>query len=186
MSDFHAVDRVGSRLRDLLFENFTVDDEVGQFFPSVDVIKLASPVETSQQQSNRLSVFLYQITEDPHLKNRPPVATDSVSRHRPPPMALRFHYLLTPFGPSPQATALIVGKILETLYDNSTLTIVDPTTEQTENVRVIFETLTIEELGRVWEAMNEPYRISLAYQLRVPSLESRRERVAVPVGEAGG
>ena len=185
MSDFHAIDLVGTGMRELLFENFTFDDEVGQFFPSIDVIKLASPTETAQQQSDRLSVFLYQITEDPYLKNRPPVSTDSVSRMRPPPMALRFHYLLTPFGPSPQANALIVGKILETLYDNSTLQISDPISEQTENVRIVFETLSIEELGRVWEALNEPYRMSLAYQLRVPSLESRRERVAVPVGEAG-
>ncbi len=183
MSSFHVIDTVNQRLRQLLFQSYTADLDVQQFFSSIDVIKLESPKETARQQSNRLSLFLYQITEDPHLKNRPPVASSGQSRFKPPPMALRLHYLITPFGPTAEANALIVGKTLEALYDNSTIVITDPVTGQVEDVRVIFETLDLEELTRVWEALQESYHISLAYQVHVSKLESGREKVVIPVGE---
>ena len=109
MSDFHAIDIVGSQLSTLLFNSFTADPDVGQFFQSPDQIQMASPTETAQQASNQLSIFLYQITEDPHTKNRPPVPEAGTNRLMPPPMALRFHYLLTPFGPTPAANALILS-----------------------------------------------------------------------------
>ncbi len=49
---------------------------------------------------------------------------------------------------------------------------------------MVFETLSLAELAEVMEALKEPYRVSLAYQLRVPRLESTRTLRVVPVGEA--
>jgi hypothetical protein len=186
MSDYTVIRLVNGRLRQLLFDGMV--GEAAQYFPTIDSIHIGSPKETADlanTQPKRLSVFLYQVTEDPHMKNRQPAsANGGGARLRVPPMALRFHYMLTPFVPDSEGNALVLGKILEVLYDNSTLSIVDPLTGETEDVRVIFETLSLAELAEVWEALREPYRVSLAYQLRVPRLQSRRELGAAPVGDA--
>jgi hypothetical protein len=34
--------------------------------------------------------------------------------------------------------------------------------------------LTLEELTRIWEALREPYRLSVAYQVRVTHIDSER------------
>lgn len=185
MSDYTVVKQVNEQLRRLLFAGMT--DEAAQYFNAIDAIHIGSPKETADlanTQPKRLSVFLYQVTEDPFMKNRHPHRGNGAFDMRVPPMALRFHYLITPFVSDADGNAIVLGKVLETLYDNSTMALTDPISGQTEDVRVIFETLTLPELAEVWEALKEPYRVSLAYQLRVPRLESRRQYAAVPVGEA--
>ncbi|MBI4539734.1 MAG: DUF4255 domain-containing protein [Gemmatimonadetes bacterium] len=185
MSDYTVIKLVNERLRQLLFDGMV--GEAAQYFTGIDAIHVGSPKETAElanTQPKRLSIFLYQVTEDPHMKNRPPVRANGATRLRIPPLALRFHYMITPFVPDPDGNALVLGKILEVLYDNSTIVITDPLSGEAEEVRVIFETLSLAELAEVWEALREPYRVSLAYQLRVPRLQSRRHVLAAPVGEA--
>lgn len=181
MSDFTVIKLVNARLRQLLFDGMT--GEAAQYFNELDDIYVGSPRETADLQTKSLSVFLYQITEDPYLKNRPPVQGNGTSRLRMPPMALRLHYLITPFLADPEGNALVLGKVLETLYDGPSFTLADPVTKQTEEVRVVLETLSLSDLAEVWEALREPYRLSLAYTLRVPRLESTRQLAATPVGE---
>lgn len=185
MSDYTVIRQVNQQLRQLLFDGLS--GVAAQYFPTIDAIHLGSPKETadlSNTQPKALSVFLYQVTEDPHMKNRPPVRENGATRLRMPPLALRFHYMITPFVSDPEGNAIVLGRVLEILYDHSTIPIVDPISGQTEDVRVILEALSLGELAEVWEALKEPYRVSLAYQLRVPKLESGRSYEAVPVGES--
>jgi hypothetical protein len=182
MSDYTVIHRVNVRLREVLLEGMT--GEAAQYFDELDDIYVGSPLETAALQTKTLSVFLYQITEDPYMKNQPPVQGSGSARLRMPPMALRFHYLITPVLGDPEGNALVMGKVLETMYDFPSFTITDPVTQQTEEVRAIFETLTLGELAEVWEALREPYRLSVAYQLRVPRLESTRQMAATPVGQS--
>ncbi|HEX2202416.1 MAG TPA: DUF4255 domain-containing protein [Longimicrobium sp.] len=181
MSDYTVIRQVNDRLREVLFAGMT--GEAAQYFTGPADIHVGSPRETAELQNKALSVFLYQITEDPYMKNRPPVQ-NGASTQRIPPMALRFHYLITPFLRDPDGNALVLGKVLETMYDHATLTLTDPVTQETEEVRVVYEALSLSDLAEVWEALREPYRVSVAYQLRVPKLESTRLRKAVPVGES--
>jgi hypothetical protein len=191
MSDFTVIKKVNERLKSVLFAGMT--DEAAALFTDTgeDGILIGSPKEATDPAiggGNRLlSLFLYQITEDPYLKNRAPVRVNGGTRLRPPPLALRLHYLITPVAKDPGSNALLLGKVLEVLYDTSTIRIDDGTATtppaQREEIRVLFETVSLAELAEVWEALKEPYRLSVAYQLRVPQLESRREMTAVPVGE---
>jgi hypothetical protein len=182
MSDYTVIHRVNVRLREVLLNGMT--GEAAQYFDELDDIYVGSPLETAALQTKTLSVFLYQITEDPYMKNRAPVQGSGDARLRMPPMALRFNYLITPVLGDPEGNALVLGKVLETMYDFPSFTITDPVTQQTEEVRAVFQTLTLSELAEVWEALREPYRLSVAYELRVPRLESTRQMVAAPVGES--
>lgn len=182
MSDYTVIQRVNARLRQVLLAGMT--GEAAQYFDELDDIYVGSPRETAALQTKTLSVFLYQITEDPYMKNSPPVQSNGAGHLRMPSMALRFHYLITPVLSDPEGNALVMGKVLETLYDFPTIVLTDPVTGQNEDVRVIFETLSLSDLAEVWEALKEPYRLSVAYQLRVPRLESTRRTDAAPVGRS--
>jgi hypothetical protein len=46
-------------------------------------------------------------------------------------------------------------------------------------------TRTIEELAEVWEAMQQPYRLSVCYEVRAVRIESRRRSQSGRVGERG-
>jgi hypothetical protein len=187
MADFSVVNQVNQALRNLLWAELRSQSGLGvQFFDSPEEIHIGPP-SAIRESTHRLNIFLYHITEDPHLKNQVPVAT-ATGRQRMAPMALRCHYLITPFAKgdeeaaSDTRSALILGKVLEVLYDHSTIQVAGPGGER-EDVRIVFETLAVADLAEIWEAIREPFRVSLAYQVRVPNLQSGRERVVIPVGD---
>jgi hypothetical protein len=170
MADFQAIARVGQMLKATLWEGINAEDEVRPLVGNEEAILLDSPSETAKDSSNRLSVFLYQIAEDPYMKNAPMVPGASANGHRFPPLTLDLHYMITPFVPQPEGNHLLLGKVMQVLYDNSTLLLDDRVTGQTEPVRVVLNRLTLEEHTRVWDALREPYRLSVAYIARVPQV----------------
>ena len=50
----------------------------------------------------------------------------------------------------------------------------------TVQLRLSLETLSLEELTRVWDALNEPYQLSVCYQVQVVTIESALEPVLAP------
>src|SRR5688500_16107282 len=109
MSDYTVIQRVNARLRQVLLAGMT--GEAAQYFDELDDIYVGSPRATAALQTKTLSVFLYQITEDPYMKNSPPVQSNGAGHLRMPPMALRFHYLITPVLSDPEGNALVMGKV---------------------------------------------------------------------------
>ena len=93
---------------------------------------------------------------------------------RQPPLALDLSYLVTPFGASGEADHLLLGKSMQVLYDNAITLLRDPVASVHEELRIILARLTLDELSGVWESLREPYRLSVAYQVRVTRVDSRR------------
>ena len=183
MADYHVIARVGQMLKGLLWQGFDADQEVRPVVGNEEAIVVDSPSETARDSSNRLSVFLYQITEDPYMKNAPMVQGVTPSGQAFPPLALDLHYLITPFVPEPEGQHLLLGKVMQVFYDNATLTLEDRLTGQAEPVRLVLNRLTLEEHTRVWDALREPYRLSIAYIVRVPRVASGRQREVARVGD---
>ena len=105
-------------------------------------------------------------------------ANNGHERRKFPPLALNLFYLVTPFAPQgePESEHLLLGATMQVLYDNSILFLRDetPGEEIAEEVRVILSRLSLEELTRIWEALREPYRLSVCYEVRVTRIDSRR------------
>src|SRR3712207_8206086 len=53
----------------------------------------------------------------------------------------------------------LLGKTMQVLYDNASMLLRDPADQIAEELRVVLAPLTLEELTRVWEALQEPYRL---------------------------
>lgn len=144
------------------------------------LISLESPAEHQENSSDPalLSVYLYRITEDPYLKNRIPVEGTG-GRVRKPPMSLDLYYLITPLLKAPRDQQIVLGKILQILYDHPTLEGTDldgSLATSGEVVRVVFNTVPLQEVSWVWQALETPYRLSVTYTVRVTLLDSTEEQ----------
>jgi hypothetical protein len=174
MSGYKVIWAVSKELRRVLWEEFDRDTDVRPIVGSDTAIVFSNPTETRRQPSNRLSLWLYRVTENEHVKNSPTERANGAGSTRPAPLALNLDYLVTPFASSGEFNDLLLGKTMQVLYDNASMLLRDPADQVAEELRVVLAPLTLEELTRVWEALQEPYRLSIAYEVRVTRIESLR------------
>src|SRR3712207_252089 len=126
MSNYQVISAVSEALRRILWDEFSADpDIVPQLVNSMQRIVFSNPTETARNSDNKLSLWLYQITENEHMKNQPPAR----ARQQPPqppgsngrealgqtPMALNLYFLVTPFVTSGQAEHMLLGKTMQVL-----------------------------------------------------------------------
>lgn len=186
MSDYLVLDAVSKALRQILWDEINADGTVRPIVGSEAAIVFSNPTETARDSSNRLSLWLYQITENEHVKNQPMLKAAVQPPPPPPggraprqttqfpPMALNLYFLVTPFAQSDESDHLLLGKTMQVLYDNAIVFLQDTASNIFEELRVIFCRLSLEELTRIWESLREPYRLSVCYLVRVTRIDSRR------------
>ena len=142
---------------------------------------------TGGESFKKLNLYLYQVTENEFAKNRPrPTGVDGAQEY--PPLALNLHYLLTPYASDAISAHQILTHAMHSLYVNPILA----EDSLSESLRLSVAQLTInlcqtslEELTRIWNALQTPYRLSVSYEVRVVLIESMlstqpsRVRIAV-------
>jgi hypothetical protein len=174
VSSYTVIQRVSDALRDVLWSAFDADATVQQLVPTESAIVFRNPTETARDSANRLSFRLYQVTENEFVKNAPMMRIGAQGEEQFPPMGLNLFYLLTPFAESGEGDHILLGKTMQVLYDNAILLLHDPLTGIFEELRIVFCRLTLEELTRIWDALREPYRLSVCYEVRVTRIDSQR------------
>src|SRR5574344_2860264 len=121
MSDT-AIANVGETLVELLRENM-------QDLIPADSIALVSPGEIEGKDNIRLSLFLYHVEENIHLKNQEMEKIGS-SVLKAPPLAVDLYYMLTSYPSSgiqdrterTEDEHSILGRAVQVLHDNPFLT----------------------------------------------------------------
>jgi hypothetical protein len=180
MSDYKVLADVGQSLINVLWEQIQNDPDLFALINNSSLISLESPADHQENTSDPalLSVYLYRITEDPFLKNRGHVEGTG-GKVRKPPMALDLYYLITPLLKAPRDQQIVLGKILQVLYDHPTLEGPDLEGDLATSgdiVRVVFNTVPLQEVSWVWQALETPYRLSVTYTVRVTLLDSTEEQ----------
>jgi hypothetical protein len=174
MSSYRVLSSVSQTMRTLLWDAYSADPHLGSIVGSREAITFSNPTETARDSANRLSLWLYQVTENEFLKNQPVTRGNGHTSTQVTPLALNLYYLVTPFAPSAEWDHLLLGNTMQTLYDNAIVVLQNTAEEVFEELRIILCRLSLEELTRVWEALREPYRLSLSYQVRVTRIDSQR------------
>jgi hypothetical protein len=166
---------VSESLRKLISENIA---ELNQ------KVTLESPAEIDIQPSSedKLSLFLYQILENPDLKNQYSQQMQASMDRRNvnmnyPPLALDLFYLLTLFFRDKDKEQIALTKLVRLLYDNATLsgTALGNNLLLSGNSELRIELITrpMEQINQLWSLFQgKPYRLSLSYvvtPLRIPS-----------------
>lgn len=194
MSTFEAIGGTSVTLRSLLADR--VDSPPGLTNPLHPVpVSIGTPPE-EELDSARLNLFLYRVTRNGELANQEiPGHGANGAAYGHPPLSLNLHYLVTAYGGSTQSTTppladesiahYLLGSAMRVLNDFAIVTdaLEDSNGAQIlhaslqneyERVKLTLEPLTLEDVAKVWTALNRPYRLSAAYEVSVVQIESSR------------
>jgi len=183
MGDYTVLAEAGDSLVSILWEEIQIDPQVNSLIDNENRISLDSPFDLQNNDSVKLSIYLYRITENASTKNQFPVQGNG-TQLRKPPLTLDLHYLVTPLVGTVTDQQIILGKVMQVFYDRAILQGTDLTgslAASGEEVRLILNPVALEETTRVWQAMEMSYRLSLVYLVRVVMVDSRREQFVQPV-----
>lgn len=192
MADFSAIAAVSRTLRRLIVDRMaTAGVSVTLAPPDVVVAGVDGP---------RINLYLYEVAEDPQLKNQNIPGREHPAAFGMPPLTLCLRYLLTSYARSEDqqdsdliAQALL-GDALLVLHDfggrmddmelvtNRVGAIGDPLLDavlrsEFERAKVALMHAPTDELTKLWSAMPQAnFRRSVALEARVVQLETRRPR----------
>lgn len=188
MSSYRVLGQVSRRLRSLLWESFQEDAAIRQVVQDEERIVWSNPTETLEDSSNRLSLWLYRIEENEYVKNQSLRRVNGNDRNvalAVPPLSLDLSYLVTPVSGNPESDLHLLGKTLQVFYENSILVLHDSDEGTREELKLILARINLEELTRIWEALNQPYRLSVCYKVRLTRIEAERLRSSAVVSDSG-
>jgi hypothetical protein len=120
-----------------------------------------------------ITLFLYHISHNMEIVNRPPGRINPDGSRQPPPLPLDLHFLVTAWAKNAGLQHEIVGWMMRMLEDSPIL----PATllnrripglfQPEETVEIILNPLTAEEILRIWERVTKRgYQISVPYLAR--------------------
>ncbi len=179
MSNSLAIAAVTTTLRNILARG------IGELLGSG--IVTARPPDTlgeNGDSTNQVNVFLYQTLPNAGWRN-----TDVPGRVRPGetgqfPLALNLYYLITAYGQDSEDIIghQLLGQAMRVLHDYAILNPEDirdalPESDlhnQVERVRITPLPLNLEDLSKLWTMFQTEYRISVAYEVSVILIDSKR------------
>jgi hypothetical protein len=180
MSDYTVISAVGQTLRQLLTANITNSSDTQ--IKGVPIELLSPPEMEEAGDKTGVSVWLYRVTRMGDMLNEPPIRVSPTQITRTP-LPLLLYYLVTPVASDAVTRHTLLGKVMQVLYDHSILRGADlqGTLQGTdEQLRIVLEALSLEDLSLVWDALSEPYQLSVSYVVQVVNIDSSIEPVMTP------
>jgi hypothetical protein len=179
MANLRAIHSVGSSLVAYLAKTFPSDL---QNSPQSCEFKLFSSAEMTRDDHQKIvSLFLYRITLNEHLRNTGGPSDPS----GPAPLALNLHYLLTIWAPDALTEHVVFSWALRQLHLHETLTVSDLSPDggwgPGDFVQVIPAELSSEDMSRIWMSLGPKYRLSVSYIARVVRIDPDATPDARPV-----
>jgi Pvc16 N-terminal domain/IPT/TIG domain len=191
MSDYLAVGGVSAILRSLLTSALTNGGPT-TILGSTPGVTATSPdlIPTGANEQPQVNLFMYYANLNPALRNEGlPSVSAQGRRLSNQPLALNLHYLISAYGSkqfdpeillawamkvfhdTPVVPAQTIQNVLTSLLSESSaeaqLIATSTLADQIEHIRITPETLTTEEIYRLWTAFQTTYRPSTALQVSV-------------------
>jgi len=163
----------------------------------LDTIGVTVLAPDEQSTGSRLNLFLYKVMENPDLKNMDWQADRADPAKRvPPPLSLNLYYLMTAYAPNDAKTGnseahKILGEAMRVFYENPVVPdkyLKDDLKDAREEIKIMLNTLDLEELSKVWATFTQPFRLSVIYEVSVVQLDILSEsetRIAERVKQIG-
>lgn len=172
MADFTIIQYIDEAIIKLL------DNKLSMLDPLLSVIN-ESPAKVSITGTDQgLSIYLYMIEENSHMKNMPREKIDS-SNLKGKPLFLDLFYMLIPYANNRSDEHKILGRAMQVLHDKSILKSTDPEVAGTvfstleEEIRITFQPISIDDLTKIWGALKDvPYKLSVCYKVTVAKIDS--------------
>jgi hypothetical protein len=176
VGSYKIIAEVSTLLHDTLWNGFKDDHELKQHVNNAEAIVLLNPADAASNKDLRLSLWLYQVQGNEFLRNQPPsrmAQQDDTVQY--PPLPLNLYYLLTPSTKSMEGDQMVLGRSMQIFHDNAILLLESKEQPGTaEELRISMCQRDLRELAEVWEALQQPYRLSVCYEVRVVRIDSER------------
>jgi hypothetical protein len=132
--------------------------------------------------ATRITLYLYRITVNEHSRQ---VHAASAAAARPTPLGLDLHFLLSAWAANARDEHTIVAWAVRQLHmfpilDASSLS-PEAGWGANEVIQIIPAELSTEDVMRIWDALDPPYRLSVSYIARLVRLDPDTQRHARPV-----
>jgi hypothetical protein len=194
MSDYLAVAGVSAILKWTLLDALTLDGPSSIVDTTKPAVTVGPPdlVTTGAEEPVQLNLFMYYASHNAAFRNLClPSADSNGNKLSNPPLALNLHYLMSAYGKSEFDAEIMLGWAMKVFHENpvySQSEISDliaqiassaqPTAEvkllvnttlasQVESIKVTPESLSNEEISRLWMAFQTHYRTTTSYQVTV-------------------
>src|SRR6185312_12211414 len=179
-------------LANFLQAQFEKDPNLQTLFDSgmggLMTVSLRNPEEMAEKNDQGLSLWLYRITRDEDRLNDPPIRITPSLFHEPP-LPLRLHYLCTPIVEAATANNAeieqrILGKVLQTFYGHPRFRGSDLAGDfsgTNAELRSRIEPMSLEDSTRIWNALEQPYQLSVSYEVTLANIDSEVFESNMPV-----
>jgi Pvc16 N-terminal domain/IPT/TIG domain len=136
-----------------------------------------------------VNLYLYRIMENTFTKNQPWPGDRTTPASNMPPLGLELSYLLTPFAPPPDPATTagddahtMLGAAMLAFHQYPVLNDVHiagfdadavlsaAILNSFEQVKIRLAATSLEELSKIWATINQPYRLSVAYEVSLIEL----------------
>jgi hypothetical protein len=211
VSNALAIAGVTAVLRDLLSEGM-INQNISGILGTTVTVSAFPPdrvAPTNGTENTQLNLFLHQVTFNSGWRNHALPSRDASGRHRlsNPPLALDLHYLLSAYSAEEFGGEILLGYAMQLLHDRPVLdrqTISAALTaaptlppalralaecglaDQVEQIKLVPEILSTEEMSKIWTAVQSHYRPTAAYLATVVLIESTQAaRAPLPVLSRG-
>lgn len=184
MAGYTVLRDAGETLKKLVMKNIQeLSDENSVLF--------VSPAEMEAATTPKLSIFLYQTSENAHFRNAGMEASGPLAlkqKMQYPPLAVDLSYLFTPYAQNRETELIIMERLMQTFYDNAALRgdILQGCLQQAGNseLRLVPNALSLEDLNKLWGIFpNKAFKLSASYLLTPVRIPSSRETLATRVVE---
>ena len=131
-----------------------------------------------------VNLYLYRVMESHATKNQPWPGDRATPPSQSPALGLELSYLLTPFATVPDATSpsgddahTMLGTAMLAFHEHPVLNDIHiagfdadavlsaPLLNSFEQLKIRLATTSLEELSKIWATINQPYRLSVAYEV---------------------
>ncbi|MEH6453927.1 MAG: DUF4255 domain-containing protein [Psychromonas sp.] len=186
MSSHTIINDVSLELRRRIFAAMNSAVGITMSFTDESTNIVLEPPHDTPDNATRMSLYLYHIGINNVQRNQRMLAQpgrDDEQRLAPLPIVLK--YLATPLDDE-ETNQLIMGRLLQFVYDSPQINSIDnqPIGNSfggASNVlRLVPDLLNVEQLTQLWNAFNQPYRLSLAFQVDVVAIDSAIAPIVAP------
>ena len=198
-------------LKDLLDNGLIDHDVTGTLGETITITALPPDrvIPANGSEATQLNLFMYQVTPNQGWRNMNlPSYNSNGERIANPALAIDLHYLLTAYGSAELHTDILLGYGMQLLHEvpvldreairtslrppsevtgsglTSSLKLLSTSqlAEQAEMIKITPESLSIEDISKLWAAFGTKYRPTAAYKVTVVLIESTKTaKQALPV-----
>jgi hypothetical protein len=191
VAGYGIVAGVSEALVTLLSDRIGERDDVGSVDP--DSVALVSPEEVDEKSDIRLGIYLYNVTENPTMKNADRTRAEGTN-YRDPPLALDLQYLVTAYPGSEDSEDSVrsatqqrlLGLAMQVFHDNARIDAADLPGDVAEDAlpQIAVESEPIDVLTGLWSSFDgASFAPSVTYHVGPVFIDSNREESIPDVHE---